>query len=200
MGRLIEVVNYQAGWAQRYQGEAGLLRDVFGEALVRIHHIGSTAIPDMRAKPVIDILIEIEPGIAVDRFNPRMRQLGYDCRGECLAAVMPGTPGRFYFSKNVDGSRYCHVHVCHVGHFQISEFLVLREYLGSHCDEAAKYGDLKSCLAKQFPHDNIGYMRGNDEFVKQLIIRATEWSKTIGKGMRIHNHKDWTGARNDNPN
>ena len=181
MGRFIEIVDYQADWSQRYQREASLLQDVFGEALVRIHHIGSTSIPGMGAKPIVDILIEIELGIDVDRFNPRMRQLGHDCRGECLEAVGPGTPGRFYFSKNVDGRRYCQVHVCHVGHFQISEFLVLRDYLKSHSDEATKYGDLKSRLAKRFSRDNVGYMRGKDELVKRLILRATEWNKTFGK-------------------
>ena len=181
MGRFIEVVDYQADWSQRYQREANLLRDVFGEALVRIHHVGSTSVPGMRAKPIIDILIEIEPGIDVDRFNPRMKQLGYDCRGECLDAVVPGTPGRFYFSKNVDGHRYCHVHVCHVGHFQISEFLVLRDYLKSHSDKATEYGNLKIRLAKQFTHDNVGYMRGKDKLVKRLILRAAEWHKTFDK-------------------
>ena len=66
MGRFIEIVDYQADWSQRYQREVSLLQDVFGEALVRIHHIGSTSIPGMRAKPIVDILIEIELGIDVD--------------------------------------------------------------------------------------------------------------------------------------
>ena len=181
MGRLIEVVDYQEDWSERYEREANLLRGIFGEALVRIHHIGSTSVPSMRSKPIIDILIKIELGIDVDRFNPRMRQLGYDCRGECLDAIVPGTPGRFYFSKNVDGRRYCHVHVCHVGHFQISEFLILRGYLKTNSDEATKYADLKTHLAKQFSHDNVGYMRGKDKLVKGLILRAMKWNKNAGK-------------------
>lgn len=181
MGRFIEVVDYQADWPHRYQREASLLRGVFGKALVRIHHVGSTSVPGMKAKPIIDILVEIELGIDVDRFNPRMAHLGYDCRGECLDAVVPGTPGRFYFSKNVDGLRYCHVHVCHVGHFQILEFLVLRDYLKSHSDEATAYGNLKSRLAEQFTHDNVGYMHRKDKSVKQLILRAAEWEKTSNK-------------------
>ena len=181
MGRILEVVDYQADWPHRYQREANLLRDVFGEALVRIHHVGSTSVPGMSAKPIVDILVEIKLGIDVDRFNRRMEQLGYDCRGECLDAIVPGTPGRFYFSKNVDGCRYCHVHVCHIGHFQISEFLVLRDYLKSHTDEATEYGNLKSRLAKQFTHDNVGYMRGKDKSVKRLILRAAEWGKISDK-------------------
>ena len=175
MPRFIEVVDYQEEWPLRYEKEAELLRAVFDKALVAIHHVGSTSISGMRAKPVIDILVEIRSEIDVDLFYPGMEQLGYDCRGECLDAVVPGTPGRYYFSKDKNGKRYCHVHVCHVGHFQISELLVLRDYLCEHPNEAARYGNLKSHLARQFANDNVKYMRGKDKFIRQLVGKAMEW-------------------------
>ncbi len=175
MPRFIKVVDYQQEWPLRYEKEAELLRAVFGKALVTIHHVGSTSIRGMRAKPVIDILIEIRSEIDVHHFYPGMEQLGYDCRGECLDAVVPGTPGRYYFSKDKDGKRYCHVHVCHVSHFQISELLVLRDYLCEHPNEAAKYGNLKSHLARQFANNNVEYMRGKDKFIRQLVGKAMEW-------------------------
>ena len=78
-------------------------------------------------------------------------------------------------SKDKDGKRYCHVHVCHVGHFQISELLVLCDYLCEHPNEAARYGNLKSHLARQFANDNVEYMRGKDKFIRQLVGKAMEW-------------------------
>ena len=178
MSRFIEVVNYRTDWLARYENEAGMLREVFGESLARLHHIGSTSVPGMKAKPIIDILVEVERGVNVNRFNPRMGELGYDCRGECLDATIPGTPGRFYFSKNVRGMRSFHVHVCHVSHWQICELLALRDYLRSNREEAVKYGELKSRLAKKFPYDNVEYMRGKDQLVKALTAAALAWGKS----------------------
>ena len=175
MSRFIEVVDYQEEWALRYESEAELLRSVFGKALVAIHHIGSTSVVGMRAKPVVDILIKIRPKTNIEHFYPQMEKLGYDCRGECLDAIIPGTPGRYYFSKNKDGERYSHVHVCHVGHFQIAELLALRDYLREHPNEADKYGELKRHLARQFPYNNIEYWRGKNEFIRQLVEKAMNW-------------------------
>ncbi len=175
MPRYIEVIDYRQEWQFHYEKEVRLLRNVFGPTQSRIHHIGSTSVPGMKAKPIIDILIEIKPGTIVEDFYEQMRELGYDCRGECLDARVPGTPGRYYFSKDKNGKRYCQVHVCHEGHFQIVELIALRDYLREHPDRAAKYGELKCRLASEFARNNVEYMRGKDKFIKQLILEAMEW-------------------------
>ena len=175
MPRLIEVVDYSAQWPVRYEHEAERLRPAFGTALVAIHHTGSTSVPGLAAKPVIDILAEVSAGTDITIFYDQMSELGYDCRGECLDAEIPGTPGRHYFSQNRDGVRYSHVHVCNVGHEQIREILTFRDYLREHPHEANRYGDLKRRQAKQFAYDNIEYMRGKDELVKDLIGSALAW-------------------------
>ena len=176
MSRYIEVIDYQDNWPLRYLAEVRLLRPIFGSALFAIDHIGSTSIPGIRAKPIIDILAQIESESDIHEFYPDMEEIGYHCRGECLDAVVPGTPGRHYFTRDKDGKRDCHVHVCHAGHFQIRELLALRDYLRDHPHNAAAYGDLKTRLAAQFAYDNVGYMRGKDRFIKQLISRALTWT------------------------
>lgn len=162
---------------QQYTEESDLIRPVFGEELVSIDHIGSTSVPNMRAKPVIDILVVVNPASDIKLFYDGMQSCGYNCRGECLDAPIPGTPGRFYFTKDKNGSRYSHVHVCHYGHAQLKEFLSLRDYLRAHPNAASEYGNLKADLAAKFSQDNFQYMTGKDKYIKQLIARSLAWHR-----------------------
>ena len=82
MPRLIEVVEYNKDWPALYEKEANRLRLVFGTSLVAIHHTGSTSVPDLVAKPVIDILIEVTSDSVIPEYYSQMEELGYDCRGE----------------------------------------------------------------------------------------------------------------------
>jgi len=175
MSRIIVVTDYDAAWPLQYQAEAERLRPLFGSAVVAMHHIGSTSVPGLRAKPTIDILVEVAPGVSIEGLYPAMSGLGYDCRGECLDAAMPGTPGRHYFSRRTGAAHTHHVHVCHVGHHEVSDYLALRDYLRAHPDEAARYAELKTELTQRFSRDNLGYMRGKDQFVKELIHSARQW-------------------------
>ena len=164
-------------WKARFNREVVDLREAFKTALEAIHHIGSTSVPGLRAKPTIDILIEVTPGTDIPSFDPQMEALGYVCRGECLDAIVPGTPGRFYFVRKEGVVHAVHVHICEAGHFEITQMLTFREYLCSHSDEAERYGNRKSELAHEFSNDNIGYMRGKDSLVKELIVNSLRWRK-----------------------
>lgn len=175
MTRIIKVVDYEAAWPQQYEAEAERLRPIFEPALVGIHHIGSTSVPGMRAKPTIDILVEVASGMPIEDFYPGMSELGYECRGQCLDAIIPGTPGRHYFSKKVASQHTHHVHVCHAGHQEVPELLGLRDYLRTHPHAITEYGKLKSKLAQRFSRNNVEYWRGKDRFIKELIALAQEW-------------------------
>ena len=108
-----------------------------------------------------------------------MEGLGYRVRGECLDAEVPGTPGRFYFSKEQAGTRTHHTHVCAVGHVEIVEKLAFRDYLRAHPRRAAEYGALKQDLARRYRRDNIGYMHGKDAFIRTLLKDARQWSRGV---------------------
>ena len=105
-----------------------------------------------------------------------MERLGYRVRGECLDAEIPGTPGRFYFTKNSGETRTHHVHACAAGHSEIADKLAFRDYLRAHPQRAAEYGALKQRLALEHRHDNIGYMRGKDAYVQAVLDEARRWS------------------------
>ena len=182
MPRIIEVVPHSPTWQAAFAEEARVLEAVFALRLRAIHHIGSTAVPGLAAKPVIDILIVLDETHAIETFSPAMERLGYRIRGECLDAPVPGTPGRFYFSKDTDGARSHHVHVCAEGHPQIGDLLGLRDYLRAHPSRAADYGQVKQRLAIAHRHDSIDYMRGKDAKVKELVQEARAWHEPVDWG------------------
>ena len=178
MGRIILVVPHDpTAWRAAFAREASALERVFGEALIAIHHVGSTSIPGLPAKPIIDLLVVLRETATIGRFSGAMEALGYRVRGECLDAEIPGTPGRFYFSKDQDGTRTHHTHACAVGHVEIGDKLAFRDYLRAHARRAADYGALKQELARRYRHDNIGYMRGKDAFIRTVLDDARQWSR-----------------------
>lgn len=176
MVRTIEVVEHAPAWAAAFEREAAALSRVFGDSLVAVHHIGSTSVSALAAKPIVDILVVLHDTGTITQFSSGMESLGYRVRGECLDAEFPGTPGRFYFSKDTAGVRSHQVHACAVGHFQVNDLLAFRDYLRSHPARAAEYGALKRDLARRHRHDIVGYMRGKDTFIKGLVVEAREWA------------------------
>ena len=180
MSRVIEVVTYDSDWIMAFKTEAAALTAVFGNRLLETHHIGSTAVPGLDAKPIVDILVVLDNTGDINSFDHAMETIGYRVRGECLDAPVPGTAGRFYFSKDTNGIRSHQVHVCARGHREIFDKLAFREYLGANADLAAAYGKLKRQAALDHRFDNIGYMRAKDDFVKSTLADARRWYQAIG--------------------
>jgi len=176
----IVVSEYDEQWPELFQAEADLLRRVFGELLVDIHHIGSTSVPGLRAKPVIDMLPVVRDIEEVDTLNDKMRELGYEPMAEL------GLPGRRYFRKGGD-RRTHHVHVYGVDNrSEIERHLAVRDYLRAHPDAAKEYGDLKANLARSSP-DIEAYMDGKDAFVKCLEKKALAWTRARNTGRQGNN-------------
>lgn len=168
MSRKIEVVPYDPAWEDKYVAEAKLISDLLQSELIAIHHIGSTAIPGIAAKPVIDMLVEIADIEQLDKFSPSLEALGYQPHGEY------GIPGRRYFCKERDGLHEYHLHVYRTGHFEIGRHLRFRDYLIAHPEQAQAYSQLKIDLAGEFTYNSAAYteaktkfIRGIDEIAKQ---------------------------------
>lgn len=158
----VEVNNYNAAWAGMFEAEAQKIRDIFGAEIVDIHHIGSTSVPGLKAKPIIDIMPVVRDIEKVDAFNRQMNELGYEAVGEY------GIPGRRYFRKGYP-KRTHHVHIFEVGNStDIDRHLTVRNYLRANRLAAEAYGNLKADLAERFPEDMASYIEGKDAFVKAL--------------------------------
>ena len=170
-----EIVEYDPNWPNEYKKESKKLKEVFGDDLFDIHHIGSTSVPNLKAKPIIDSLVIIRDIRRVHKFDKDMISLGYRVRGECLDAG--GTPGRFYYSKNTNNKRTHQAHVCEKGHFDIKQKIDFRDYLRAHPKVASDYELLKEKLAKENKNGMAEYIERKDSFVKNIIVKAREWRK-----------------------
>ena len=170
MTRRVEVVAHDPMWKEDYEREAGRIAAALGPVVVAIHHIGSTAIAGIAAKPIIDMLLEIVDVGDLDRHAARLEAVGYEARGEF------GIPGRRYFRKDdATRRRTHHLHAFRVESPDITRHLAFRDYMRAHPDEARTYGRLKLRLAAEHPDDMDAYMDGKDGYVKALQARALEW-------------------------
>ena len=174
MTRKVEVVPYHPEWPEKFSAEAGALKVVFAKELLSIHHFGSTSVPGISAKPIIDILLIVRDIDAVDALAPRLEALGYHAVGEY------GIPGRRFFYKGTDDMRSHHLHVYENGNPHILRHLVFRDYMRSHPITARDYARLKEELAHQFPEDMDGYIAGKNAFVREHEKRALDWWQEKG--------------------
>jgi GrpB-like predicted nucleotidyltransferase (UPF0157 family) len=170
----VHVVPPNLGWPAEFKAEAERIRAALGNRVVAVHHIGSTAIPGIHAKPVIDILLEVDDLAALDArsASAAMVELGYEPKGEF------GIPGRRYFRKDsAQGVRTHHVHAFKVGDAGIERHLAFRDYLIAHRAIAESYTVLKQRLADSHPDDVEAYMDGKDAFIKEHEAKAIAWRK-----------------------
>lgn len=142
--------------------ESARLVGILLTEIVACHHIGSTAIPGILAKPIIDILLEVKDIQKIDLYNDQLIGSGYLPRGE------NGIPGRRYFIKEIDGVRTYHVHTFQVGNPEIARHINFRDYLISHPAEADRYSRLKAELAQQYPQDTKSYTEGKTDFIRSI--------------------------------
>lgn len=172
---MIHVVGHDPAWAVKFEVEAGRIMEAAGEAAVRVHHIGSTAIPQAKAKPVIDILLEVASLESLNQKAPMLEALGYEAKGEF------GIPGRRYFRLDDPGGTRTHqVHAFEAGTLSVIRHLAFRDYMRAHPLAAEEYGALKERLANAYPHDMAAYMDGKDAFVKEHQRRALLWASNAG--------------------
>ncbi|MGO5065373.1 MULTISPECIES: GrpB family protein [unclassified Clostridium] len=168
--RIIEVVPHNPEWKIKYQKEADKIYNIMKEEIVKIHHIGSTSIEGIYAKPVIDILVEVKDINNVDNYNEEMKRLGYIAKGEY------GIKGRRFFLKGLY-HRTHHVHIFEKGDSEIERHINFRDYMREHKEEAKQYEELKKELALEFRYDIDYYCEGKDSFIKEIDKKAKIWAE-----------------------
>lgn len=166
--RKIVVVPYENHWNEKFQIEAKRLKAAMPE-LVKVHHIGSTSVPGLAAKPIVDMIMEVEDIERVDNWNECFEKLGYIVKGE------NGISGRRFFIHGTEEKRSYHLHVFETGNPEIIRHLAFRDYMMEHCEEAEAYATLKRELAEKFTYDGDQYTEGKTDFVRNIDEKAQEW-------------------------
>lgn len=163
------MVPHDPRWRREFEQEAERISAAAGSNAVAVHHVGSTAIPTVYAKPVIDLLLVVRDLAALDERQPRMEALGYEARGEY------GIPGRRFFRRDDEhGDRTHQIHAFEDGSPQIARHLAFRDYMIAHPETAQSYSDLKRELAAKHPEDIEAYMDGKDEFIQEIDRRTAQ--------------------------
>ncbi len=169
-GREVVVEPYDSAWPRLFAVESAVVAEALRPTLVAIHHIGSTSIAGIYAKPIIDMLAEVAALGEVDLRVDEMTQLGYEARGEF------GISGRRYFRKdNSKGVREYQLHVFLSSSDEVERHLAFRDFLRTHPDQAMQYSEMKQRLAREHPEDIGAYIEGKDPFIKEIERRALGW-------------------------
>jgi GrpB-like predicted nucleotidyltransferase (UPF0157 family) len=161
----VVVVEYDPGWPALFEFFRGRIVTALGGLATAVEHVGSTAVPGLAAKPIIDMDVVLVSGDALLAAIERLATLGYVHQGDL------GIPEREAFRTPAGDSPH-HLYVCPPQSREFRRHLAFRDYLRSHPKEAKVYGNLKQALALRFSQDRDAYMAGKGECVTELLNRA----------------------------
>lgn len=166
MPQHITVVDYHTEWPLEYEKERKKIAAVLKDNCIAVYHIGSTSVPGLAAKPIIDIMAVVRSLEQVDAVSEDFAQIGYEYLGEF------GMAGRRYLRKGGD-ERTHQIHIFHMDDGKnIRRHLAFRDYMRTHEKDREEYARLKKELAKRFPYDIDGYCDGKEEFVRKIEEQA----------------------------
>lgn len=194
LGKLYPIIlaEYNPAYAERYLAEREFLLEVFGDAVLRISHIGSTAVPNLIAKPTIDILLEIKEDTDLTAITELLTNMGYvvNIPKSDIIVYLKG-----YTSQGFVGQAF-HIHCRKSDDW--SE-LYFRDYLIAHPETAKEYGELKQELKTKFEHDRDGYTIAKSEFISKITILGRKEMKNKYMPNDIINHYDSLIDENNDP-
>jgi GrpB-like predicted nucleotidyltransferase (UPF0157 family)/tRNA(Arg) A34 adenosine deaminase TadA len=171
----LRVVPYDSGWPALFVQQARTLRAALGTVALRIDHSGSTAVPGLAAKPVIDIQISVADLLPLDVYRGPLEALGYVFRADNTERT------KRYFRES-PGTRRTHIHVRRVGSFGEQFALLFRDFLRQHPDTTQRYESLKLALADQFPlpEQRHAYTEAKEPFIWETMAHADAWAQRTG--------------------
>lgn len=173
MGDPIEIVDYDPVWQVEFAEIGQALREALGDAALRVDHIGSTSVPGLAAKPVIDIQISVRSLEPLDAYKAPLERLGLVHRAD-----NPELTKRYF--RESPGSRRTHIHVREHGSFSQQLPLLFRDYLRAHPAAAADFAQVKRRWARQFRDDRQRYVSAKEPFVWDIVRRADTWAQSVG--------------------
>jgi GrpB-like predicted nucleotidyltransferase (UPF0157 family) len=168
----ISIIPYDPEWPILFKKEAEFLRHKLPASLItRIEHFGSTAIPGLAAKPIIDMLVEVDSLEETQKqIVPLLESEGYDYFWRSDSQP----PYAWFIKRNAEGKRTHHIHMVEADS-KLWERLYFRDYLKKFPAEAERYGQLKQSLSEKYPNDRVGYTEGKTEYVLSVTERAKQY-------------------------
>lgn len=165
---LVFIVPYDPFWPEQYENEKELILRDIGSYLVSIEHMGSTAVPGLAAKPVIDILIGVRSLKDAPRFIPPLVNRGY----EYIPEYETTFPERRYLHRIVEGQHTHHLHIVEPDTDFYHVQLAFRDFMRTHPDACEEYADLKLRLADEYRNDRMAYTDAKAEFIQGILAKC----------------------------
>ncbi|HET9781900.1 MAG TPA: GrpB family protein [Candidatus Dormibacteraeota bacterium] len=168
----IELVAYDPEWPRRFEAWRQQLATALGATARRIDHFGSTSIPGMPAKPVIDIQIRVDDMAREELYVPQIEALGVQLRSR--------DDDHRFFRPFAGRPRDVHIHVCNLGSEWARKDLLFAAYLRHDAAARAEYLWGKQLAAERWADDRIAYTEAKTEVVKTIAVRAEQWARDVG--------------------
>ena len=163
----VTIEDYDPRWPEQFEIIRGRVAAVLGDMAAAIEHVGSTSVPGLAAKPILDIDVLLAASADVRGTIAALATLGYEHRGDL------GIAGREAFRGPVGNFRH-HLYVCPSDSAEYARHIAFRDYLRSHPEDAREYVRLKRRLAERFGTDREGYNLAKTEFVREVLRRAQD--------------------------
>ncbi len=160
----VRLTSYTNKWERLFEEEKSRLQGVIGRYVLDIQHVGSTSIPGMVAKPIIDIAIAVKNFEEASVCIKPIEQLGYEYKGE------NGISRRHFFVKGNPTTH--HIHMNEIGSRDWNDLIIFRNYLTHHEEIAKEYSELKMVLAQRYPTDRQAYQDNKAPFIERVLQLA----------------------------
>lgn len=169
MSEQVIIVDPDSGWPALFEAEQTRLRLTLGHKLLLIEHMGSTAIPGLAAKPIIDLIAAVRDLDDMRAWVEPLQTLGYSYISK-FEAEMPER--RFFQKHDAEGQRTHHLHLYDLPTFHARPERLFRDYVRAHPEVAQRYAQLKRSLAERLGHDRAAYTEAKTDFIQSVVTRA----------------------------
>ena len=167
--KVVKVVPYDPSWQEAFANIRDMIQSYIGDLIVRIEHVGSTSVPGLSAKPVIDLDVVIESNDLLSEIVERLAKQGYQHQGNL------GIEGREAFQRTVDDDHMTyHLYVCPQDSRELRRHILFRDYLRKHPEARDGYQALKVDLAEKYRYDIDTYCEMKTDFITGILVKAKQ--------------------------
>lgn len=164
----VSLEEHSSLWKEEYEKEEKLLKELLKDYIIEIHHVGSTSINNLKAKPIIDILVVLETLENINEIETILTPYDYTNRGP------QGVEDRMFFAKGSEDARTHYIHFTTPKSKTYYDQVYFKRYLNEHPEYIEKYSNIKEELALKYPEDRKMYTSGKHDFITSVIKLAKE--------------------------
>ena len=159
----VELEEYTTRWHESYLEEEKVLKEVLKDILLEIEHVGSTSIPNLKSKPIVDIGIAVKDLKEVEKYAKKLEEVGYNFRYD------NGEKGEYLVRKGPEDNRTHYIHIVELNSEKWLNFVLFKRHLLNNPEVVTEYENLKVELSKKFSDDRKSYTKAKNEFIASII-------------------------------